>query len=172
MKIQSLMTIQIIKIINVDGALCHIGDQITINSERAKRMISLGYARKVDLNAPYDYPVKDKSFGFHPVKFDDEKKQPAKVLTPKPKTTEKKGDSTEAGVPEFKDFLSGFAIGALRKEGIYTLADLKGMTRERLLTIPKISEASANKLEEMYRLHIEGIKPESKMKTIERELED
>jgi len=150
-KIQSLMTVQIIKGINVDGWYRHVGDRIEVDSDRAKRMIQLGYARKVDPEAPYDYPVKDKSHGFHPVSFEDDK--------PKPKG--KKPEPTTGEIPTFSEIgISGFAIGELKKEGIWTLGDIAGKTKVDLLSIPKISPKTADKLLEAYEMYVKGVNPE------------
>lgn len=152
MKIQSLRMVQIIKVINVDGRLCHIGDRITINSDRAKRMITLGYAVKVDPEAPYTFPVKDEKHGFHPVNFDEPKKK------------------AKEGVPTFKELgISSFAIGELRKEKIWVLGDLKGIKKIDLMSIPKITPKTADKLLEAYKLYIEGVKPEDKLDIEEKE---
>lgn len=162
--VKRLLTVQIIKTIRVDGRVRYPGERMDLEANRGHKLCQIGYAVKVNPDEPYSYPASDSKHKFQPVSFDEP--EPVIAETPVPVLPIPEPEPVVIqGVPSFKDLgLTGFQIGSLKKEGYNVLSDLKGVTREMLMLIDKISDKAADKLVRAYEMHIAGIAPEPEIR--------
>lgn len=158
-----MVTIQVIKGWNEGGRVLQAGDRVLIDRRRVNAMQQLGYAIRVDPEAPYQHPAAKKEHQFREVDFDDtdikhnvvesgvikgdelEPDDPEIVSEP-----EQKG--AEITIPSLDDltFTNKAHVKALKKSGIHVVPDIEGWDVDGLAMINGISRKTATKLMDAY----------------------
>lgn len=132
-----------------EGPVLQPGQRIHVDESRAKAMIRLGYAKRVDPDAPYDFPSSDPKNKFQKVVLDEPEEAKPKEISV---SGHAKVEDFVSEIPALIDlgFLRENQVEELGKHKIHTLLDLKKWNAEKLVTIKFIGPAAAGKLMDAY----------------------
>jgi hypothetical protein len=164
--------LQVLKSWSEGGITQQVGARLSVSASRAPAMINLGYARRVEPGEAFDYPAEDSKHSFQEITIDE----PEPVIDNSPVVVEEKDEvvftgEVETKIPQLEsiEFLKSNHVYALKRAGIYRLADLNGMTIEQLYAINGIGTGTADKLFELYnQLLNDGYHKESDMEIMDK----
>ena len=140
-----------------EGHICVPGDFLMVDERRVGAMIKLGYVKRIDPNAPFDYPAAKSEHKFQQVVIEKDEVKPA-FISP---------SIEPASSIETLEFLNGAQIKALSDKGIDEVLDLRGWGVDELCEIFGIGKSTAKKLLDIYEsMYGEGYNSDDDIETV------